>query len=282
MAQAKTFIMKADGATPAQLGAGVFGVNVVDTATGDSDKTITVDEDYPWQILSVEAAVTTSVVVGNRQIEISVADASGNVLGLFAAGATQAASLTEEYHFGVSGDSLETVAGTHYLPLAPVIWFPNWSAHIWDSAAIDAAPVAAQGTLTIAEPVTDGDTYTIDAKTYTLQTSLTDVDGNVAIGGSEAQTKLNIVAAMDLSGVAGTDYATSMTAHPTVDMAAFSGDDAVLTAKTAGVAGNSIVTTETFTHASNIFDAATLGTTTAGTAGDNVIIRITALEYRNP
>ncbi|KKM00925.1 hypothetical protein LCGC14_1799530, partial [marine sediment metagenome] len=130
--------------------------------------------------------------------------------------------------------------------------------------------VKAQGVLTIAEPVTNADSFTIDAKVYVLQTSLTDVDGNIAIGGSEAQTKLNIIAALDLSGVAGTDYATSMTAHPTVDGAAFVVDDAVLTAKTAGTAGNSIVTTETgqgFTHADNVFDAATLGTETAGSNG---------------
>ena len=128
--------------------------------------------------------------------------------------------------------------------------------------------VKAAGTLTIKEPVTDGDTYTLDSKVYTLETSLSDVDGNVAIGGSEAQTKLNIVKAIDLSGTAGVDYATSMTAHPTVTMAAFSNDDAVVTAKAVGTAGNSIVSTETFTHVNNVFDASTLGTTTTGVEAD--------------
>jgi hypothetical protein len=127
-----------------------------------------------------------------------------------------------------------------------------------------AVAIAAQGTLTMDTQPTDGDTYTIDTKTYTFQTTLTDVDGNVNIGGSLAQAKLNLVAAIDLSGVAGTDYATSMTAHPSVDVAAFVGDDAVITAQTAGVAGNSIATTETFAAGTNVFDAATLGTTRAG------------------
>jgi len=111
------------------------------------------------------------------------------------------------------------------------------------------------------------DTYTIDTKTYTFQETLTDVDGNVFIGGSLAQAKLNLVAAMDLSGVAGTDYALAMTAHTTVDIAAFIVDDVFLTAKTAGAAGELIDTTETFFASGNIFDDLTLGTVTEGIYG---------------
>ncbi len=124
--------------------------------------------------------------------------------------------------------------------------------------------IAAQGTLTIDTAVTTADDYTIDSKTYTLQDSLTDSDGNVYTGGGLAQTLLNIVSAMDLSGVAGTDYALSMTAHPSVDMGAFASDDAILTAKVAGEAGDSIATTSNFNAGTNKFDATTLGTTRAG------------------
>ena len=138
--------------------------------------------------------------------------------------------------------------------------------------------VAAQGTLTIAEPVTDGDTFTIDAKVYTLQDTLTEVDGNIWIGADEAATKLNIVAAVnadpDGAGllVPGVNYALAMTKHPTVSISDFTADDAVLTADTAGSAGDAIVTTETFTHASNIFDDTTLGTVTTGTDADTLTI----------
>lgn len=139
--------------------------------------------------------------------------------------------------------------------------------HNTTGAAIDpgaGTAVAAQGTLTMDTEPIDGDDYTIDAKTYTFQTTLTESDGNVNIGGSLAQAKLNLVAAMDKSGVDGTDYASAMTVHPTVDVAAFISDDAVLTAKVAGRAGNDIATTETFDEVTNVFDAATLGTTTLG------------------
>ena len=126
---------------------------------------------------------------------------------------------------------------------------------------------AAQGTLTLDTQPTDGDTFTVDSKTYTLQSVLTDVDGNIAIGTDLAATQANIVAAFDLSGAAGTDYATSMTAHPTVDIGSFTTNDVILTAKSTGTGGNSIATTETFNAGTNVFDAVTLGTTTKGATG---------------
>ena len=139
------------------------------------------------------------------------------------------------------------------------------------AAAIDpsaGAAIAAEGTLTLDTQPTDADDYTIDVKTYVLEDSLTDVDGNVNIGGTLAQAKLNIISAMNLSGVAGTDYALSMTAHPTVDAAAFISDDAVFTAKVAGRAGNDIATTHNLTGGANGFDATTLGATTQGADAD--------------
>ncbi len=139
--------------------------------------------------------------------------------------------------------------------------------HNTTAAAIDpgaGTAVAAAGTLTMDTQPTDADDYTIDVKTYVFEDSLTDVNGNVNVGGTLAQAKLNLVAALDLSGTAGTDYALSMTAHPTVNAAAFIADDAVLTALVAGRAGNDIATTENFTAGTNVFDAATLGTTVLG------------------
>ncbi len=138
-------------------------------------------------------------------------------------------------------------------------------------AAIDPSAgqaIAAEATLTLDTEPLDADDYTIDVKVYTLQTTLTDVDGNVFIGASLAQCKLNIISAMDLSGVAGTDYATSMTAHPTVDAAAFISDDAVFTVKVAGRAGNLIALAESFTEGTNVFDAAFFGATTQGADAD--------------
>jgi len=132
--------------------------------------------------------------------------------------------------------------------------------------AITVAGVQAQGTLTIAEPITTTDQFTIGDIEYTmLTTPIAAYD--IALGADEAASKVNIVAAINASGTPGTEYFAGTLANPLVSAATFAGDDCVLTARLAGTAGNSIVSAETgneLTHASNVFDATTLGTTTAG------------------
>lgn len=120
--------------------------------------------------------------------------------------------------------------------------------------------VAAVGTLTIAEPVTENDTITIGSRTYTFKAGATAASGEIGLGAGEAATKLAIVAAIN-----GTDNFNSI--NSLVSASAFSGDVCTLTARTKGASGNSIVTTETFTHASNVFNDDTLGATTAGVDG---------------
>ena len=129
--------------------------------------------------------------------------------------------------------------------------------------------VKSQGTLTIAEPVTSGDTMTIGDVVYTFVPKNTAGDaGEIDLGDSEADTKLNIVAAIK-GGTASPTWqdggANANVANPWVTCpAAFTGDTLVLTAIVGGTKGNLVPTTETLTHISNIFDAATLGTTRAG------------------
>lgn len=124
--------------------------------------------------------------------------------------------------------------------------------------------VKSQGILTIAEPLTADDTITVGATTYTFKAGATAVAGEIGIGGSEAATKLAIVAAIN-----GTDSIN--TANASVTASAFSADVCTLTAIKGGVAGDLIATTSALTHISNVFNAVTLGTTTAGvdpTAGE--------------
>lgn len=140
----------------------------------------------------------------------------------------------------------------------------------------------AQGTLTLDTNPTAGDTMTLGAKVYTFDANgaLTNVDGRIEIGANLAATKINVRNAINLTGTPGTGYAALMTVHPSVTMAAFIGDAAVISAKRGGTAGNAIVTTETFTAVSNVFDAGTLGTTQAGvnpTAPETVTALVTAI-----
>lgn len=108
-----------------------------------------------------------------------------------------------------------------------------------------ALSVAATGTLTsTGVDVSNLDTVTIDTKTYTFQTTLTNVDGNVQIGGTAAASLANLAAAINLTGTPGTDYALATTIHPTVFAEAVTATTITATAKDQGTGGNSIVTTE--------------------------------------
>lgn len=123
--------------------------------------------------------------------------------------------------------------------------------------------VGAQGKFTLTVNPTNGETITIGSKTYTWQTTLTNVDGNIAIGASLAISQQNLIDAINLTGTPGTQYAAAMVEHAQVSAdTVWSANALIITAKTGGVAGNSIATTDTCANGS--FDAATLGTTRAG------------------
>lgn len=91
----------------------------------------------------------------------------------------------------------------------------------------------------------DGDTTTIDGKTYTFQNVLTDVDGNVQNTGAVAATLTNLFNAINLTGVPGVDYATSMTAHTSVTATATTAISITVTAITPGLLGNLILVSNT-------------------------------------
>jgi hypothetical protein len=115
---------------------------------------------------------------------------------------------------------------------------------------VTTASAAATGTLTLTGNAGNTETVTIDTKTYTFQTVLTDVDGNVLIGATASDSIDNLIAAITLGSGAGTLYAASTTLHSTVTAAAGVGDTMDATAKKAGETGNSIATTDTLTNGS--------------------------------
>lgn len=125
--------------------------------------------------------------------------------------------------------------------------------------------LAAGGTLTSdATAPADGDTVTIDGSVYTFKTALTATANQVLIGGTAATALANLKKAINLAGVAGTDYGTGTAVHPTVSAGTLTSTTLQVTAKTSGTAGNAIATTETSAHLS--WSAATLaGGFAAGT-----------------
>ena len=117
-------------------------------------------------------------------------------------------------------------------------------------------------TLTSTGTATDTNTLTIGGKTYTVQTSLTNVDGNILIGADAAATCQNIYDAVNLTGTVGTQYATAMTANTRVRASAVTATTVVFRALTPGEIGNLIATTDTVTN------FAFTSTVMAGGAGD--------------
>ena len=115
------------------------------------------------------------------------------------------------------------------------------------SAIGGGAAVKATGTLTLTGNAANTETVVIGGKTYTFQTSLTNTNGNVFIGGNAAASLDNLIAAINLQVGSGTEYAAATTIHSSVTALAGAGDTMDITAKTAGTAGNSITTTETVT-----------------------------------
>ena len=108
--------------------------------------------------------------------------------------------------------------------------------------------VAASGKLvSTGTAVEDGEKVIIGATVYTFKTTLsTDpaVPYEVLIGASATAQMTNLVAAIMGTTGEGTTYGTGTVAHPTVTAAIADTDDIDLTAKTKGVAGNLIATTD--------------------------------------
>ena len=107
--------------------------------------------------------------------------------------------------------------------------------------------VAATGTLTATGNPSATATITIGTTTYTIVAELTTpaVPFEVLKDATASDTLNNLKAAINAAAGAGTTYGTGTTAHPTVTAAAGEGDTVTITAKTKGVAGNAIATTDT-------------------------------------
>lgn len=125
--------------------------------------------------------------------------------------------------------------------------------------------VKARGTLTLALNAANGETVLIDSKTYVYVNALSGVDGQVKIGATKEESIANLIAAINLDGTPNSQYTTQTTLHPTV-YAKIGSTTAKLIAiaKVGGIAGNSIVISETLAGAGNQWDAAALGTTVSG------------------
>lgn len=95
--------------------------------------------------------------------------------------------------------------------------------------------------------VSNNDTVTLGAKTYTFKTALTPTEGEVLIGGNADASLLNLIRAVNRTGTPDTDYKCAAV-HPTVSASASVTNHTVtFTAKTAGLTGDTLASTEAAT-----------------------------------
>lgn len=136
---------------------------------------------------------------------------------------------------------------------------------------IKASTTASTGTLTIDTQPTPGDTITIGDKTYIfVPVGTANVEGEVSIGANLAGAQAAIVAAIN-----GTDGRHAP--HPLVRAGAFSANASTITALWGGTVGDTIATTETFTAATNVFAATTLGSGVDCSADDAISALVAAI-----
>jgi hypothetical protein len=113
---------------------------VADVTADDSDKTFTVTAAKVWQVQTIHVSLTSTATAGNRQMTVDYTDDANNVLARVRAGATQAASLTYSYTFGIGLDKDVAPIGLHLTaPLPQMSLLAGWKIRVYDSAAIAAA-----------------------------------------------------------------------------------------------------------------------------------------------
>jgi len=130
------------------------------------------------------------------------------------------------------------VVGPHVATLANTILTDDTITIDWTES------IQAVGVLTLTGNVSDADQVELGGKTYTFQTVLTDVDGNVLIGGTAEASIDNLVAAINLATGAGTTYATATTAHPNSGAVKLTAATMQGYALAGGTAGNALTSTD--------------------------------------
>lgn len=127
------------------------------------------------------------------------------------------------------------------------------------------AGLQATGLLT-ASSISNNDTVTLAVAVYTFKTTLTGASYEVLINGSVANALVNLQKAVNLTGVAGTDYGTGTLINTSITAGAATSTTLPLTAKNFGTGGNSLATTTTGSGMS--FGGATL----SGGANANKVV----------
>jgi hypothetical protein len=112
------------------------------------------------------------------------------------------------------------------------------------------AAVNAYAHLDATANLSNGETVTMGSRTYTFQTVLTNVNGNVLIGSDLEESLYHLAAALSADVGSGTIFAAATTENTQVFASAWGATRLTVKAHTAGASGNSIGVSETAANAS--------------------------------
>lgn len=125
----------------------------------------------------------------------------------------------------------------------------SWSSSTFTITTSDVngytAGTLATGLLTATGSISNNDTVTLASAVYTFKTTLTGASYEVLINGSVANALINLQKAVNLTGVAGTDYGTGTLLNASITAGTATSTTLPVSAKNYGTGGNALATTET-------------------------------------
>ena len=113
---------------------------ISDTAANDSDKTLTVDSNEVWEILSLYMTFAATATSGTRVPLLLVRDGSGVNIAQVYTGLDITASQTRYFLYapGFPMNSSWVATNRAYLSLPPLILPASFDIRVYDAAAVDA------------------------------------------------------------------------------------------------------------------------------------------------
>lgn len=223
-------------------------------AKGSELTMVELDDQAQAQYTAIGAALAAALSAGGGVIQDVIANRPAAVVGntgkLFLATDEGAIYLSD----GVSWTLIL------YTSTSPTMTFFGGGGNTQPASIADAVvPTNSSNALVsdLAAP-TDGNTVTIDTKTYTFKTALSPAEGEVLIGGSATAALSNLNDAINHTGTPGTDYSCAA-AHPTVISALQTTETLVVNCRFTGAQGNTIVTSSVGATLNWSFDTLTGG-----------------------
>lgn len=185
----------------------------------------------------------TAVASGNKVYLTAIPQGSaGNSVGL-----TGNAEMTRSASTLTGGGTTSASGGMKEFPIS------GNSVAVFDTTNIVVTRPLANGTITFTSNAANNDTVTVNGKVYTFQTSVTNTDGHVLVGGNKYMTATNLALAINLTGSTGTgagnfNYAAATTINAYVSAVEDGGVVTVTDKTDAGASANSFTLAKSSTN----------------------------------